>query len=97
MNKLIRHIVGDAQGWQKIFKAQRIRHRVAVALMHGVANQLLTSVEAVLDAGPVPALPMTRGSPAMPAPRLESRKRPPVSRLDEEPEEVFVGPIRKRR
>ena len=34
-------IVGDAQGWAKIHRATLVRQRISVALLRGVAEQLL--------------------------------------------------------
>ena len=86
MNKLIRHIVGDTQGWRKVFKAQHIRHRLGVVLMKAVAAQLLTAKEAILEARHVISLPLASRVqlPKGPKGHGQARKRAATSPLDGE-------------
>ena len=41
LNRIIRQLVGDSQGWVKSQKTSLLWHRVSCALMKGVAAQLL--------------------------------------------------------
>ena len=47
LKRIIRQVVGDAEGWAKIHRSTLIRHRLSVALLRAVADQLLPGLSIV--------------------------------------------------
>ena len=72
LKRIIRQVVGDAQGWTRIFRSALVRNRISTALMRGVAEQLLPGLSVapsfLLPAGflqppPPPPLPTRPATP----------------------------------
>jgi len=86
LKRIIRQVVGDAQGWAKIHRTNLVRQRISVALLQAVAEQLLPG------ASTAPSFSLPPGLLLPPPPPSPSVSAPSAMDLDD-PNPVPGAPI----